>query len=39
MAKKKYEEHIINKDKVTKEPKRIEVIYTVSGQQDYLEKR
>ena len=37
MANKKHEEHIINKEKVTKEPQRIEVIYTVAGQQDYLE--
>ena len=41
MDKKKVEidngEYVINKDKVTKEPKRIEVIYTVTGQQDYLE--
>lgn len=41
MAKKKkgkMEAHVINKKKSTKKPKRSETIYTVSGQQDYLEK-
>ena len=37
MAKKKVEQHIINKKKATKKPKRVEVIYTVTGKQDYLD--
>jgi len=37
MAKKTIEEHVINKKKVNKEPKRVEVIYTVTGKQDYLD--
>lgn len=37
MDKKESGEYIINKDKAIKEPKRTEVIYTVTGQQDYLE--
>jgi len=36
--KKESGEYVINKDKVTKEPKRIETVYTVTGQQDYLEE-
>jgi hypothetical protein len=31
------EEHIINKNKPAKEAERTEVIYTITGQQDYLE--
>ena len=38
MTKKKVKAHIIDKKKSTKKPKRSETIYTVSGQQDYLEK-
>ncbi len=37
MDKKESGEYILNKDKVAKEPKRTEVIYTITGQQDYLE--
>tara|TARA_R110000824_G_scaffold282601_15_gene470909 strand:- start:767 stop:1189 length:423 start_codon:yes stop_codon:yes gene_type:complete len=31
--------HIIDKSKKSKEPKRVEVIYTVSGKHDYLEDK
>lgn len=38
MAKKTTGTHVIDKKKATKEPKRVEVIYTITGKQDYLEK-
>ena len=37
VGKKQPDTHVINKKKPTKEPKRIEVIYTVTGKEDYLE--
>ena len=36
-GKKQPDTHVINKKKPTKEPKRIEVIYTITGKEDYLE--
>lgn len=36
-VKKTEDMHVINKNKISKEPKRVEVIYTITGQQEYLE--
>ena len=36
-AKKQPDTHVINKKRPTKEPKRIEVVYTIAGKEDYLE--
>jgi len=37
MAKKKVETHVINKKKSTQKSKRSEIIYTITGKQDYLD--
>ena len=37
VVKKKTDTHVINKQKSTKNPKRKEIIYTVTGKQEYLE--
>ena len=37
VGKKQSDTHVINKKKPTKAPKRKEVIYTISGKEDYLE--
>ena len=39
VGKKKSDTHVINKKRPTKEPKRIEVIYTITGKEDYLEDK
>jgi len=37
MAKKKTETHVINKKNASKKVKRTEVVYTITGKQEYLE--
>ena len=36
-AQKTEDTHVIDKNKISKELKRVEVIYTITGQQEYLE--
>ena len=37
IAKKKTETHVINKEKTKKKAKRTEIVYTITGKQEYLE--
>ena len=38
VRKKKTETHVINKNKATKKAKRTEVVYTLAGKEEYMEK-